>query len=92
MKENISNVWLQFLYDNWVVLSWGISQIAQTDFYLRFRVKGNLYEGFVRIECLEEKFDVLFEKTNSKVERIDLDNLVRVIDENVESQKAYILH
>ncbi len=84
MKENISNVWLQFLYDNWVVLSWGISQITQTGSSLRFRVRGRIYEGFVSVECHGEKFDVLFERINIKVERVDLDDIVEVIDERVE--------
>lgn len=80
----MTNVWLQFLYNNLVVLSWGISQIKQTDSSLRFFVNGSCYKGAILIECLGEKYDVLFVQTNMILKNIAVDDVVRIIDEEVE--------
>lgn len=84
MKEKISDIWLQFLYDNMVVLSWGISQISQTHSSLRFKVNGNYYQGFVLIECHGEKYDILFERTYTRIRMVTIDDITMVIDKNVE--------
>ena len=84
MKENISNIWLQFLCENLIVLSWGISQISQTNGSLRFKVNGNNYKGFVLIEFHGEKYDIFFENTDTRIRKISIDDITMTIDKFVE--------
>lgn len=91
MNKEITNVWLQFLQNNLIVLSWGISQIKMTENSLAFVVNGTYYKGGITIECIEEKFDIYFQEVDIKIPSISVDDVVRVIDECIESnhQRKY---
>lgn len=97
----MANYILEILRSNVVyMMSWGFNSpkaifIKDCGYGLRFKVNGFIHKGIVDVIYDEgtDSFDVILRSNNGKeikkIEKIYLDQLCDIIDENVEKVKNY---
>jgi len=88
MDVNIKKVLLILLNEEFLVSSWGLSDISITGTSIYFHVDGFVYKGGIRIGCDNLGYQITFD--DGRIIHCSLHDLVSVLDSNIEKNDDYI--